>query len=178
MPGPVITVDYDPAWPAMYDEEQRLISDAIGPWVLAIEHVGSTAVPGLGAKPIIDTMVGVRSLDDAQQCIPLLAPIGYIYQPDDTIPERVYFNKGPAQRHRHLHITVLGGDFWRRHLLFRDYLRRHPETAQAYERLKRDLAAQYGSDRIGYTDAKTDFIRSVEAKAEAEVEALERGTPR
>ena len=167
MPGPVVISEYNPRWPIMYEEEKALILAAIARWVVAIEHVGSTSVPGLAAKPIIDIMVGVRSLDDAQHCIEPLAAIGYIYQPPevDGIPERRFFNKGPQDSHRHLHMAELGSDFWQCHLLFRDYLRSHPDAARQYEALKRELAARFGADRQGYTNAKTDFIRSIEEKA-------------
>ena len=161
----VVIVGYDPAWPAMYEEEKALILGAIGPWVKGIEHVGSTSVPGLAAKPIIDIMVGVWNLDDAAYCIGRLVTVGYDFKPDDDIPERRYFNKGPQARHRHLHMTELGGEFWLRHLLFRDYLRSNPETARRYEALKRDLAARCQNDSMAYTDAKTDFIQSVEEQA-------------
>jgi GrpB-like predicted nucleotidyltransferase (UPF0157 family) len=163
MPDPVIIVDYDPRWVDTYEAERRLIIDAIGPWLAGIEHIGSTSVPGLAAKPIIDILVGVRSLDDARHCIAPLAAVGYVYKPEleATMPERRYFNKGPQSDHRHLHMIEIGGTFWLEHLLFRDYLRTHPETAAAYAALKCDLAAHYVADREGYTDAKTEFIRSV-----------------
>ena len=146
----VVIVGYDPAWPAMYEEEKALILGAIGPWVKGIEHVGSTSVPGLAAKPIIDIMVGVWNLDDAAYCIGRLVTVGYDFKPDDDIPERRYFNKGPQARHRHLHMTELGGDFWLRHLLFRDYLRAHAETARQYQALKRELA-QLQANRAALT---------------------------
>ncbi len=174
MSAPVVIVEYDPDWPRQYEEERQRIVAAIGDCALGIEHVGSTAVPGLAAKPIIDIMVGVRRLEDAQQCMESLAGIGYIFQPDDTIPERVYFNKGPADRHRHLHMTELGGQFWQDHLLFRDYLRAHPDSAAAYAALKRELADRFTTDRIGYTDAKTEFIQSVVRKARQDDDTVRR----
>jgi GrpB-like predicted nucleotidyltransferase (UPF0157 family) len=167
----VVIVDYNPAWPQMYAEERALIVSAMGPWLLDIEHGGSTSVPGLAAKPIIDIIVGVRRLDDAMECVKSLAAVGYEYKPDDDlIAERRYFNKGPQERHRHLHVVELGGDFWRRHLAFRDYLRTHPDTAQQYAALKRELAHRFADDSVAYTGAKTEFIRSVEALALAERE--------
>jgi len=167
---PVIIVDYDPRWPQRYDAERGQILTAIGPWTAAIEHIGSTSVPGLGAKPIIDIMVAIRSLDDAAHCIEPLRALGYRYHPEfeDTLPERRYFNRGPRDDHYHLHMVEPTSGFWERHLLFRDYLRTHRETAQEYERLKRALAAQYRDDRSGYTDAKTEFITTIEQKARAE----------
>ena len=166
----VFIADYNPGWPARYTAEKRRIIRAIGPWAVEIEHVGSTSVPGLGAKPIIDILVGIRSLHDAAHCIEPLHGIGYEYVPEfeAIIPERRYFRRGPQDDHYHVHMVELTSGFWERHLLFRDYLRAHPETAQEYERLKRELAAQFGSDRSGYTDAKTEFITAIEEKARTE----------
>jgi len=168
---PVVIVDYDPEWPLLYEQEKARLLRVIGRWVVAIEQVGSTAVPGLGAKPIIDVMVAVRRLADAEKCIEPLQSIGYEYVPrgEDFIPERRYFHKGPPEaRTHHLHMVERTSDFWERHLLFRDYLRTHPKTAQEYEQLKRELAARYGSDRLCYNDAKTPYIEAVVAKARAE----------
>ncbi|OGO05325.1 MAG: hypothetical protein A2Y60_04890 [Chloroflexi bacterium RBG_13_54_9] len=167
---PVAIFDYDPQWPVLFEEERGRILHAVGQVILAIEHVGSTAVPGLGAKPIVDIMVGVRSLADAVQCIEPLQSIGYKYHPEneDSIPERRYFQKGPndiPNQHFHLHMVEITSDFWKRTLLFRDFLRTHPEDAEQYYQLKKELAEIYGSDREGYTSAKTTFIESVIDKA-------------
>ncbi len=96
MADPVVIVDYDPRWPAMFREEQEAILRAIGPHVVAVEHVGSTAVPGLGAKPIIDILVGIGSLNEASACIRPLEALGYRYVPEfeAEFPERRYFDKG------------------------------------------------------------------------------------
>ena len=168
MPAPVVIVDYDPQWPTLYEEERDRILAVVGDLVVAIEHVGSTAVPGLGGKPIIDIMPWVRSLADAERCIEPLEGIGYEYVPEynDLLPERRYFHKGPPQgRTHHLHMVEQTGEFWDRHLLFRDWLRTHPQDAQEYYRLKKELAARFGRDREGFTDAKTPFIESIVARA-------------
>jgi GrpB-like predicted nucleotidyltransferase (UPF0157 family) len=165
---PVVIVDYDPRWPALYGAERARILEAVGEWVVALEHIGSTAVPGLAAKPIIDLMGGVRRLADVTPYIPPLRALGYRYVPDfeDVLPERRYFYKGDAQAHTyHLHIVERTDDFWRRHILFRDFLRAHPERMSAYDRLKRDLAARLGADREAYTEAKTAFIEAVVVEA-------------
>jgi GrpB-like predicted nucleotidyltransferase (UPF0157 family) len=164
----VVVVDYDPQWPSQYEEEKDRILGAIGDVAVAIEHIGSTAVPGLGAKPIIDIMVAVSRLADAERCIDPLQEIGYEYVPEynDVIPERRYFHKGPpGARTYHLHMVELTSGFWERHLLFRDFLRTHPKEARRYHELKKELAAKFGSDRDGYTEAKTSFIESVIAKS-------------
>ena len=169
MIAPVVIVDYDPQWPIRYQEEKDRIIEAVGHVIVAIEHIGSTSVPGLGAKPIIDIMVAVSHLADAEECIQPLKGIGYEYVPEleVSMPQRRYFDKGSAEARIHLHMVELASEFWQRHLLFRDFLRDHPQVAQEYEQLKRELAAGYGSDRVGYTEAKTSFIRSVEARARA-----------
>jgi GrpB-like predicted nucleotidyltransferase (UPF0157 family) len=168
MNDPIVITAYDPRWPTIYEEEKTQILQAIGNKVVAIEHVGNTAVPGLGAKPIIDIMVAVRHLDDAQQCIGPLKSTGYKRGLRDPTPECRFFNKGLPEAHRHLHMAELTSDFWRRNLLFRDFLRTHPNVARQYYELKKDLAAKYGADRDGYTEAKTEFIESVVARARAE----------
>ncbi|MCW4052428.1 MAG: GrpB family protein [Candidatus Bathyarchaeota archaeon] len=162
-------VDYNPQWPTLFENEKRLILHAIGNNVVRIEHVGSTAVIGLGAKPIIDITVAIKNLKEAYKCIGPLESIGYEYVPEyeESIPERRYFHKGrPARaQHYHIHMVTLSSNFWKRHLLFRNYLRTHPEVAQDYYELKKRLAREYGSDRTGYTEAKTLFIESAVAKA-------------
>jgi GrpB-like predicted nucleotidyltransferase (UPF0157 family) len=165
----IIIADYDPQWPILYEEEEARILGVIGDKVVAIEHIGSTAVPGLGAKPIIDIMVAVRHLADADECIEPLQSIGYEYVPEyeASIPKRRYFRRGSQEAHRHLHIVERRSDFWERHILFRDFLRAHFEIAQQYYQLKKELAAKFGSDRDAYTDAKMSFIESVVAEARA-----------
>jgi GrpB-like predicted nucleotidyltransferase (UPF0157 family) len=166
----IVIVDYDPRWPGMYEDERARILDAIGPLVAAIEHVGSTSVPGLAAKPVIDIMVGVSTLADANRCIEPIVNLGYHYVPEyeDEIPERRYFKKlrVDGTHTHHLHMVEISSQFWADHLLFRDYLRVHPETAWDYERLKRALAPHFtnGND---YAIAKTDFITEVLEKARA-----------
>ena len=165
---PVVIVDYDPRWPEMFEAEKARILQAVGEHVVAVEHVGSTAVPGLAAKPTIDIIAGVRRLEEARSCIGPLAAIGYEYVPEYELemPERRYFRKGPPEsRTVHLHMVEIGGDFWWRHLTFRDYLRENREEARQYEALKRGLAAKHGSDREAYTDGKTAYIRSVEERS-------------
>lgn len=165
----VTVVDYDPRWPVLYEEERDLILSVVGEIIAAVEHIGSTAVPGLGGKPIIDIMAAVHSLADADRCIEQLEGIGFEYVPEHevTTPERRYFRKGPQENHRHLHLVELRSAFWRDHLLFRDYLRSHPDVAQQYHQLKKELGAKHRMDAKAYTDAKASFIESVISRAEA-----------
>lgn len=165
----VIIVEYDPRWPILFEQEAAQIWQVLGKdLVVAIEHIGSTAVPGLAAKPIIDLMVGVNSLLIARAAVPLLETIGYVYWRENPHPGRMFFVKGMppfgVQRTHHLHIVEAYGEFWQR-LLFRDYLRSHPLEAQRYEALKRDLAKRFHSDRESYTNGKSEYIQSVMEKA-------------
>jgi GrpB-like predicted nucleotidyltransferase (UPF0157 family) len=148
-----------------------------------IEHMGSTAVPGLGAKAIIDIMPGLHSLDDAAALIEPLASIGYEYVPeherpseiDEGMPFRRYFRKDVnGERAFHMHMVEAGSDFWVTHLLFRDFLRVSPDDAREYERVKREVAAEYNKTvtaasnvNLGYTDNKSDCVNAIMAKARA-----------
>ncbi|HYM40725.1 MAG TPA: DNA polymerase IV [Thermoplasmata archaeon] len=168
---PVVLVPYDPSWPQRFAEEKEAVATALGDRVLAIEHVGSTAVPGLRSKPTIDIMVGIRRLSEAPPCIAALESFGYVYRPDGeaTIPERRYFHKGPpGSRTFHIHMVEFASPFWMGHVLFRNFLRAHPDRAAAYASLKQEFAARYTSDRVGYTDAKGPFIEAVLAEARRE----------
>ena|SRR2546425_4972366 len=170
---PVI-VEYDPRWSALFEEERTRLLATTGTLLVTIEHVGSTAVPGLAANPIIDIMGGVRELGEVTRYVVDLEGIGYEYVPqyEEYIPERRYFRKprtGQGPRTHHLHIVELTGTFWRHHLLFRDYLRTHPVALRECADLKRCLAAEYGDDGRGYTDAKGPFVESILARAEGKV---------
>jgi GrpB-like predicted nucleotidyltransferase (UPF0157 family) len=169
---PIIVVDYDPRWPAMFEADRARLVDVVGDWVAGVEHIGSTSVPGLAAKPVIDILVGVRSLADADaHCIDPICGLGYEYMPEfeTVMPFRRYFRRlAPDGNHsHHIHLVEKGCDFWERHLLFRDYLRAHPERAREYEALKRRLAPQF-SDVNDYAEAKTKIIRETEAQARRE----------
>ncbi len=165
---PVEIAEYDPAWPAAYERERALIATALGELADAIEHVGSTAVLGLGAKPIIDIMIAVRTLAEGERCIRPLERLGYEYKGEMGIPGRLYFRKPSDGIRRHqIHMVELGSDVWQRHILVRDYLRRHPREAQAYYELKVRLAAKFRTDREGYTEAKSEFIEAALARARA-----------
>lgn len=145
---------------------------------MAVEHIGSTAVPGLGAKPIMDVMAGVRGPSEAEDCIPPLRNVGYTSvtpQPNDS--DHYYcLGKGPHSVGYHLHLVKFVSDSWDRHLLFRDHLRSHPDVARLYYELKKELAEKYRSDRAAYTAAKTLFIEKEVAQARRQL-LLEGGIP-
>jgi GrpB-like predicted nucleotidyltransferase (UPF0157 family) len=167
---PVVLVPYDPDWPRRFETERALLARVFADAPASIDHVGSTAVPGLAAKPVIDIMVGVSALSEIESRIPELERHGYEYVPEyeAQLPERRYLRKprvGP--RTHHLHAVVRDSTFWRRHLLFRDYLRGHPETAAAYLELKQRLASLHRSDRAAYSEGKSSFVEAVLARAAA-----------
>jgi GrpB-like predicted nucleotidyltransferase (UPF0157 family) len=170
--GPIVIVAYDPAWKALFEEERTKLAALLGALVVAIEHVGSTAVPGLAAKPIIDLMVGVRSLTEAKcQCVESLQAAGYAYLPEyqSWLPGELFFRKGVSGRWtHHAHVMEPSNPGWRRRLLFRDYLRGHPDSAEAYAKLKRDLAAAFKDDIAAYRNAKDEFVAETMAKAREE----------
>jgi GrpB-like predicted nucleotidyltransferase (UPF0157 family) len=167
---PIVVVPYDHAWPSFYEEERARIERAICPWVEDIEHVGSTAVPGLAAKPVIDIMVGVKSLENSPILVERLVGIGYEYVPEfeRVLPFRRYFRKMREGRRTHqIHLVERSNtEWWDRHLLFRDSLRADPEIAGEYAHLKYDLSDRFGKDREAYTDAKTHFISEVVRRAQ------------
>ncbi len=163
---PVVVVPYDPAWPTRFAAERARVAEALGDLALDIQHIGSTAVPGLAAKPIIDLLVLVRDLEDAPACIAPLSELGYIFVDHVANLERRFFRKGMPRTH-HLHIVAVGSSEAHRHPAFRDALRADPELRAAYARLKRDLAAQNEGDRLAYTRGKTAFVRAALARYRA-----------
>lgn len=159
--GTVQIVPYDPAWETLFATERERIAVAIGQQVLAIEHVGSTSVPNLAAKPILDIAIGVRSLDDIPACVIPLTALGYEYKGEHGLPERHYFTRGTPNRTHHLHMVVVGQYQWNTLVPFRDNLRRNPETLAQYQQLKEELARRFPYDRMAYTDGKAEFIQAV-----------------
>ena len=152
--------EYTPEWNGLYREEAERLRAAIGCYVLDIQHIGSTSIPGLAGKPIIDIGIAVENFEDSAVCIEPLVRLGYEYKGEAGIPRRHYFVRGQPTAY-HLHVDEIDSDDWRRIIRFRDYLRAHPDTANAYAELKRRLAEQYPNDRPAYLAGKTDFIRQV-----------------
>lgn len=169
--GSIVVSDYDPHWPALFAQERIRIAQALGAFALAIEHIGSTAVPGLPSKPIIDLLVGVSSLEQARRrCIRPLAALGYVYMPEyaSWLPGELFFRKGPpGPWTHHLHMMELSHPRWDGRLVFRDYLRAHPEAARAYADIKRALAASANDDIEAYRTGKDVFVEETTAKARA-----------
>ncbi|HET9672491.1 MAG TPA: gamma-glutamyl-gamma-aminobutyrate hydrolase family protein [Actinomycetota bacterium] len=156
----------DPAWPARFGAEAERLRRALGDQVVRIDHVGSTAVPGLGSKPTIDIQVSVRTMIPRSHYADPLVGLGYRWGIDPWSDEHEFFGRDEdGERAFHVHVCPSGSEWERRHLAFRDWLREHPDDAAAYERLKRELARRHPRDTYTYVDAKTDFIRSIESKA-------------
>lgn len=152
---------YDPSWPDRFAQERRALEEAIGIWATGgIHHVGSTAVPGMAAKPIIDILVGVDSLDASRPCFEPLAALGYLYAPYRPEEMHWFCKPHPSRRTHHLHLVPSAEARFRDELAFRDHLRSDPEVAAEYVELKRGLAAQFANDREAYTEAKGEFIRT------------------
>jgi GrpB-like predicted nucleotidyltransferase (UPF0157 family) len=167
MKHPVIIVEYDPRWPIIFEKEKAKIMKVIGHKVRAIEHIGSTAVPRLGAKPMVDMIAGVSDMAEADECVELLREkLGYIDISPAPDGKEWFFCIGnktrPEEKNTiHLHLVKHESVRWNNHILFRDFLRVHPDVAKEYYELKKRLSEKYGSDRQGYTDAKASFIESV-----------------
>lgn len=164
MPGqpPVIIEPYNPDWPMRFESERRRLAPILGPWLIGpIEHVGSTAVPGLQAKPIIDIMAGVHDLASSMPAIEALEPLHYCYFAYKPDVMHWFCKPNDLERTHHLHLVPFGSQLWRDRLAFRDRLRSDAPLRARYEALKIALASLHRHDREAYTAAKTEFIQSV-----------------
>jgi GrpB-like predicted nucleotidyltransferase (UPF0157 family) len=173
MTDDVEIVPYDTAWPLLFAVEANRLRAALEPaLVVGIEHFGSTAIPGLAAKPIIDILIAVTSLAQAKaMMIEPIKAVGYVYWSENPKTDRMFFVKGMppygVRRTHHVHITEPTGEMWQCRLAFRDYLRANPDEARRYEALKHDLAARFPSDRERYTEAKTEYVADVNRRIAA-----------
>lgn len=162
----VIVVDYDSSWPDTFERLRSHIWPSIQDVATAIEHVGSTAVPGLAAKPVIDMTIVVPTAAAMRTVIDRLAMVGYRHRGDLGVPGREAFASPDGTPEHHLYACVAGNDGLRNHLAVRDHLRSNPSAAQAYGTLKKQLAAQFTGDIGGYVDGKTEFILAILAGAD------------
>jgi len=161
----------DAGWPSRFEEEAARIRASLGELAVSIDHVGSTAVPDLAAKPIVDIQVSVRSMVPRSGYLEPLRGLGYRWDLDPWSDGHEYFSRETdGGSSFHIHVCLSGSGWERRHLAFRDWLRAHPEDAAAYERLKRQLAERHPRDIYAYVDGKTAFIREIEARASARAE--------
>lgn len=163
----VIVAPHDPAWRRQFDEEARRLAEHLGDVVVHLHHIGSTAIPGLPAKPIIDVVMEVVDLTALDAATPILAALGYEAMGEYGIPRRRYFRKNDAsgRRTHHVHAFELGTPEVERHLAFRDYMVAHPAAARAYGDLKQTLAQRHPDDVEAYMDGKDVFVREHEARA-------------
>ena len=164
----VTIVEYRPEWRKLFEDEKRVIQTALGEVSARIEHIGSTAVAELAAKPVIDLMVGLEDFSIADNLVPKIEALAYEYikKYEAVMPFRRFFIKEQAGIRTHqIHLVGIGSEFWERLILFRDYLRQHPGVAAKYATLKKELAGREWADANEYADAKTEFIRKIENEA-------------
>lgn len=159
----VVVTEYNPAWPRLFEEEAKHIKAVLGGNLVQIFHIGSTAVPGLAAKPVIDIMPVVFDIEKTDLCQRQFETLGYGYMGEFGIPGRRYLRKGGNHRTHHLHVFQYDNtqDILR-HLALRNYLRSHPTAQDAYGQLKIELAAKYPSNIEGYCDSKDSFVKQAE----------------
>jgi GrpB-like predicted nucleotidyltransferase (UPF0157 family) len=155
-------VDHDPSWAELFERERAVLAPIFDAQAVGIEHIGSTSVPDLCAKPIVDVLVGLRELALTDEQIRAMERLGYEYLGEHGLPGRLFFRKEP--RTHHVHVVQYGGEHWERQRTFRDTLRSDAEERRRYDEFKRRLAAE-GHPRETYTELKTPFIREVEARA-------------
>jgi GrpB-like predicted nucleotidyltransferase (UPF0157 family) len=162
----VVIVPYDTAWPVIFAKLGSSLREALGDTALRIDHIGSTAVPGLAAKPIIDVQVSVRSLEPLDAFRLPLECLGFVFRADNPELTKRYFRERPGDRRTHVHVRRAGSWAEQFALLFRDYMRAHEQDTQRYAELKHRLAEEYGEDRHGYTEAKAPFLWEIMVKAD------------
>ncbi|AMP89736.1 GNAT family N-acetyltransferase [Legionella pneumophila] len=158
-------VPYDSSWSMQFEQEAEQIKKALGNNCIDIHHIGSTSVPGLAAKPVIDMIPVVLDLSKVDSANTAMRTLGFEAKGEYGIPFRRYFQKGDNQRTHHAHVFELGNSEIERHLKFRDWMRSHPEDREAYARLKQELARQYSDDITAYCLGKEDFIAIIDKKA-------------
>ena len=164
--GAVQLVPYTPTWVTLFQSERARLKYALGADALDIQHIGSTAVPGLAAKPILDLGIAVAAEAVVAACTPRLIALGYTYRGYRGPDQGHFFDQGPEQHLTHyLHMLPIGDPAWSNYLRFLDYLIAHPASRDAYMQLKQDLAAQYTENRAAYTAAKATFVERILAAA-------------
>jgi Uncharacterized conserved protein len=171
--GSVLLSPHNEEWHMLFEEEKSRVLDSIGEYIVAVEHVGSTAICGISAKPIIDIAVAIRTFDEGTKCVAGLERLDYEYKGENGVPERHFFGKGIPRTH-HLHMVAIDSDFWSSHLVFRDYLNEHHLVALEYNRLKQNLAGRFPENREAYTDGKALFVKSVLRRAGSDTSAGKR----
>ncbi|MEU6028803.1 GrpB family protein [Streptomyces tauricus] len=167
MGDPVEIMPYDPAWPAMFARWGAGLRAALGDAAARIDHIGSTSVPGLAAKPVIDIQISLASLEALDSFLGPLTGMGLVYRADNPERTKRYFREPPGQRRTHVHVRQLGSFSQQFPLLFRDYLRCHLAAANEYAAAKQHCAAEFRNDRPGYVQAKDAFVWDIIRRADA-----------
>ena len=162
----MVVVDHDLAWRDRFDVVARALHDALGDLALRVDHFGSTAVPGLAAKPVIDVQVSVRQLRPLDPYRDAIESVGYLHRPHPEVPDREFF-RPPGRRTVHVHVVARGSRNERQHLLTRDFLRTHEVIACRYALLKRALAEEFRDSRQDYQAGKESFLEELIVEAEA-----------
>jgi GrpB-like predicted nucleotidyltransferase (UPF0157 family) len=159
-------VEHDAAWALQARQELVLLAEALGAVAVRVEHVGSTAVPGLAAKPVLDLQLSVAALEPMAGYAQPLERLGYLFVPDPESPDYRFFAKPAARpRSHHLHVCEAGSRHELRHIAVRDFLRAHADEAARYAALKRELGAHHAEDRLAYIAGKARYVGDLEARA-------------
>ena len=159
-------VPYEKNWADEFEKEKRLLREILGDYALDIQHVGSTSIPGIISKPILDIAVAVSDLSVLSKLIPILTDAGYDVKDSIEDKQEILARKGtPENRTHYIHIEAFNGEFWKHHILFRDYMLAHKEAVIEYEKIKREAYNKYKDERKKYTEAKHKFIREILEKA-------------
>ena len=158
--GIVELVPYSAEWAKLFEQEEERLRNSIGGYVVDIQHVGSTSIPGMLAKPIIDIGIAIERFEEGKVCIKPVEALEYKYRGENGIPGRHYFVKGDPRTH-HIHMLEHDSDEWRNHIAFRDFLRENEQAAKEYAELKRELARKFRNDRLAYTEGKSEFVETV-----------------
>ena len=170
-PREIVMVDHDPRWAAWYQRERERIAAALGERALRIDHIGSTSVPHLAAKPIIDIDLSVADVEDEAAYVPDLVAAGYVLR----VREPQHRMLRTPELDVHLHVCDLGSDWERRHRIFRDWLRNHSDDRRLYEDVKRSLSGRVWADTNDYADAKTDVVEAIMRRATAHLDVISGG---
>ncbi|MDW2885970.1 GrpB family protein [Exiguobacterium artemiae] len=161
----VIVTPYQTSWADAFQQEKEQLETIFGNRLLAVHHIGSTSVPGLSAKPILDILPVVDSLDGIEAFDAAMEQIGYEAKGEFGMPGRRYYRKGGDNRTHHIHLYADGNPEIMRHVVFRDYLRQHPQEVEAYSTIKERLARQYPEDISAYIAGKDSFVKMMEQRA-------------
>lgn len=158
--GTVKLLPHNPKWEELFEKEKNILSKALDGLIIDIQHIGSTSIPGIPAKPIIDISIGIKSMKNSKDFIKIFEDLGYEYRPDFGGPNtQLLFVKGPEEKRTHyIHLMRYSGSIWKNDLAFRHYLRKNKKRAKEYAYLKKELASKFADDRTHYTASKAKFI--------------------